>query len=300
MNWDDIRVFLAVARQGSVRNAALKLKVNHSTVSRRITSFEESLNVRLFERMPQGYLLTSAGEDFLKTAINIEEEIASVDRRIIGRDDLMSGTIRITLPSALGTAFLIEELAEFCVLYPDIKLDINCSYELADMNKREADLAIRITSDPPENLIGRSVVSMAMSNYVSKELWQKICDENDPTSPAWLVKSNSAMHEEHIKNSIFPKAPIKHIISDPDNMIAAVKAGMGISPLGCHFADSEPDLMRLPPGKTELMCDLWLLIHRDLRHTLRVKTLMDFTAKAILKHKDMLQGKPNLKLGAAE
>ena len=112
MNWDDIRIFLAVARQGSVRNAAAALKVNHSTVSRRISTFEEKMNVRLFERLPNGYLLTTAGEELLRTANKIEGEIANVDRLIVGKDERMSGKIRVTLPSALGTSFLFEKFAE--------------------------------------------------------------------------------------------------------------------------------------------------------------------------------------------
>ncbi len=300
MNWDDIRIFLAVARQGSVRSAALKLNVNHSTVSRRITAFEESMNVRLFERMQNGYLLTSAGEDLLKTANKIEEEVASVDRRIIGRDEQMSGTIRVTLPSALGTSFLIKEFAEFCSLYPDIKLDIDCSYELADMNKREADLAIRVTNDPPDNLIGRRVLSVAKSAYVSRELWKRICDENDPAEPEWLAWDRSVIHEEYIKTSIFPRASIKHIISEPESLHVAVKAGMGIAAIPCQLADLDPTLMRLPPGKTEVVCEIWVLIHKDLRHTLRVKTFMDFTANALLKHKDLLEGNFLLDQNVAE
>ncbi len=187
MNWDDIRIFLAVARNGSVRNAAISLNVNHSTVSRRITSFEEHLKVRLFERMANGYLLTAAGEDLLETASNIENQVARADSRIMGQDIQMSGNICVTLPAALSTTILIDEFAEFCELYPDINLELIHSYELADLNKREADVAIRVTNNPPESLVGRKVVSMGKAIYVSKNLWEKLNRKENPVEPKWLT-----------------------------------------------------------------------------------------------------------------
>lgn len=293
MNWDDIRIFLAVARQGSVRNAAAALKVNHSTVSRRISTFEEKMNVRLFERLPNGYLLTTAGEELLRTANKIEGEIANVDRLIVGKDERMSGKIRVTLPSALGTSFLFEKFAEFCELYPEISLDINCSYEVADLNKREADLAIRVTKNPPENLIGRNVVTAALSTYISKELWEKTQSEETPTLPPCLAESKSMIHEEHFRNNICSKTPIKHYINNLDSLFNAVKAGMGIALLPCLMCDKDPELMRFPPGKTKFIHDIWVLIHKDLRHTLRIKTFKDFTIKALLENKDLIEGKFN-------
>ncbi len=290
MNWDDIRIFLAVARQGSVRSAALKLNVNHSTVSRRIAAFEETMNVRLFERMPNGYLLTLAGEDLLKAAVRMEEEVASVDRKIVGRDDRMSGTLRVTLPAVLANTVLIEEFSNFCELYPDIKLELNCSYELVDLNKREADLAIRATNEPPENLVGRQICSVGKASYISRKLWARICDENDPIEPCWMAWDKSVKQEEYIKSSIFPNAKIRHTISDHEGLYIAVKSGMGIAELACQCGDQDPEIMRLPPGKADLFCSLWVLTHRDLRHTLRVKTFMDYTAKILLKHKSLLEG----------
>ncbi|PCI32299.1 MAG: LysR family transcriptional regulator [Alphaproteobacteria bacterium] len=289
-NWDDIRIFLAVAREGSIRRAATSLKINHSTVSRRLSAFEEELNVRFFERMSTGYLLTTAGEDLLSIAQNIEDKVAVADRNLLGRDNRMSGTLKVSLPTALSTSILIKEFATFCDLYPDVDLQLIHSYELADLGKRDADVAIRITNTPPETLIGRKVVSMYSAVYISKEYWQKINDENNPTTPRWLSWSKRSEEDSYIKESIFPNAPQLNFTTNPDAMKASVKAGIGISSLACMIGDADSELMRLPPGIAAHHFDVWVLTHNDLRHTLRIKTFMDFTVKVLKKYKNRLEG----------
>jgi DNA-binding transcriptional LysR family regulator len=291
MNWDDIRIFLGVAKAGSVRNAANILKVNHSTVSRRISAFEENLGVRLFERMPTGYLLTSAGEDLLKTASKIEQEVNNVDRQIMGKDDRMSGPIRITFPPTFADLIIAETLYSFSIEFPDISFELNGNYNKLDLNKREADLAIRVTNNPPENLIGRKLLSVYGANYVSKELWNTIKHNPKSSLASWIIYGQSMSHPEHIKKSSFPDAPIKHTINFPEGILSAISAGMGIAQLPCIIADKVPDIMRLPEESAVYYSDLWVLTHKDLRHTLKVKTIMDHMAKSLLKHKDLFEGR---------
>lgn len=290
MNWDDIRIFLAVARAGTVRGAAIDLKVNHTTVSRRVSSFEESMNVRLFERVHGGHLLTSAGEDLLKTAQIIEEEVAGADRRIMGKDDRMSGPIRVTFPAALGAEHLIEDFKLFADLYPDISLELNGAYDLIDLSKREADIAIRAMNNPPENLVGRRIMSINSSLYISKPYWHRIQNGEDKKLPTLLGDEYPKTQKGQFKNSLFFNAQIKHQINFPEGLLAGVRAGMGVAALPCGMGDPDPRLMRIPPGETELMSELWVLTHNDLRHTLKVKILIDFVSKALLKYKDLFEG----------
>lgn len=289
-NWDDIRIFLAVAREGSIRRAAIKLNINHSTVSRRITAFEEDSNVRYFERMATGYLLTSAGEELLEIAQNMEEQVAIADRNLLGRDRRMSGVLKVSLPTILGTSILIEEYAEFCRKYPDVDLQLIHTYEAADLSKREADVAIRFTNNPPETLVGRKVTQANLAVYISKEYWRRINDKENPEEPRWLIWRRDGPQDTYIKESMFPNAPRLNLTDDPDAMHSAVKAGIGISGLICLSGDLDPDIMRLPPGREMRLFDVWVLTHSDLRRTLRVKTFMDFTVNALLKHQDQLKG----------
>ena len=290
MNWDDIKIFLAIAETGSVRKAADKLNVNHTTVYRRITAFEDQINARLFDREPTGFFLTLAGEEMLKTAKKIEAEVAGVDRKIVGTDSKMRGIIRVTIPPLFSKTILIEEFAKFCELYPEIELELLYSYEIVDLNAREADVALRITNDPPENLVGRKLLKLGKAIYVSKKLWQKINDKHCPIEPTWIGSKEKTIQDTFIKNSMFPNARVVHKITDFDAIYAAVKAGMGIAALSCMFGDSDKSLMRLPPGKTVPLHDIWILTHEDLRHTVKIRTFMEFTAKALLKHKQMLEG----------
>ena len=99
----------------------------------------------------------------------------------------MSGTLKVTLPTSLGTAILIKEYAEFCKLYPDVDLQLIHTYETTDLNKREADVAIRFTNTPPETLVGRKVVSVNIAVYIAKSYWHRINDKDNPEAPRWLA-----------------------------------------------------------------------------------------------------------------
>jgi len=155
MDWNDVRLFLALARGGSVRAASSEAGVSHSTVARRIETFEKRLGVRLFDRLPSGYALTRAGEDALPVAKLVEEEMEGLRRRLTGRDQQLSGRIRLTAADFLATHFLMPALAEFAKRYPHIEFEIISTYVSLDLDKREADVALRFTNDPPGHLVGR-------------------------------------------------------------------------------------------------------------------------------------------------
>lgn len=121
MDWDDIRYYLAVARHGSIRGASTHLSVNPSTVSRRIDAYEKKLGVRLFERLATGYVLTKPGQDMMFSAEIIENEIASLSRRVTGRDAQLNGKLRVTLPAPFTTHLLMHDIAEFESTYPNRK-----------------------------------------------------------------------------------------------------------------------------------------------------------------------------------
>ena len=117
-NWDDLRLFLAVARAGTLSGAAREIGVNHSTVFRRIGAFEDTLGVRLFDRLPNGYALTAAGEEMHESALRVEEEIAALDRRVTGQDLRLSGMVRITTVDMLAQGLLPRHLLAFRRAYP--------------------------------------------------------------------------------------------------------------------------------------------------------------------------------------
>src|SRR6185312_14678928 len=141
IDWDDVRYFLAVARGGSVRAAAERLEVNHTTVLRRIAQLEERLGAQMFEKLPSGYRLTAAGEEVLEFAEQMEASSNRLETRVFGRDPGVRGLLRVTLAPTLATHLFMADFAEFARQHPDIEMEILSSGELANLTNREADVA---------------------------------------------------------------------------------------------------------------------------------------------------------------
>ena len=290
-NWDDIRFFLAVARKGSIRGAAASLGVNHSTVSRRIDAFEKKLGTRLFERLSSGYLITRAGEEMSLSAAKIEAEVNTIGRQVAGRDTQLDGVLKVTLHSSLADKLLMPVFVDFRRTYPDIELDLNISHSLADLSNREADVAIRISNDPPDHLVGRRVIRYATSIYASLAYLEQTQNLQDKETLTWVGWNDAVPDPQWIRDSAYPDVPARNRIQQPLTQLAAAKAGMGLAMLPCFMADTEPDLRRVPLATVKPNRDIWVLTHEDLRHTARVRHFTDFVVQGILAKKDLLEGK---------
>ena len=291
MDWDNLRIFLALAQQKSVRGAAGALGVSHSTVSRRIESFEDSLGVRLFERLPDGFVLTPFGEDMMQTARRLEEAVNGLERRVLGQDARLRGDLRVTMPDLLAAKLLMPDLVAFGKRYPDINLEVAISYTPFDLSRREADVAIRITRDPPEALVGRKIITYARATYASRAYLAEHDPVAEPDSVTWIGWDDRSRHPRWVRETSFPGAPVRGRLNNAMVQLAAAKAGMGLAMLPCFMGDTEADLLRVPPGKPEPAWDIWILTHEDLRATARVRAFMDFMADAFLGHRDLLEGR---------
>ena len=289
-DWDDLRLFLAVARAGSLSGAARELGVNHSTVFRRMNGFEERLGVRLFERLPSGYVLTPAGEETREAALRIEDEVATLGRKVSGQDLRLSGTIRITTIDMLALGLLPRHLAAFRAAYPGIELEVHLTNAALDLGRREADVALRVGNEPPEALIGRRVGRLAFAVYGSSEYcasrpdvplkrheWIGLESEHAPLARRF-AKFLPDMKTIFRANSIAAS-------------IAAAQAGIGLAVLPCGLADPDPGLRRVADLPDDFALDLWLLTHEDLRRTARIRAFMDFLAEAIASEAALLGGR---------
>lgn len=290
-NWDDLRFFLAVARKGSVRGAAALLGVNHSTVSRRIDGFEKRLDARLFERLPSGYFITGAGEEMLHAATRIEKEVDTIGRRVVGRDARLSGLLRVTLHGSLAQKLLMPDLAAFGAAYPEIELALVLSHSMADLARREADVAIRISNEPPESLVGRRILKYANAIYASHDYLAARDLTDHGAGLNWVGWSDTVPDPQWVRESPFPKAPARNRITEPMAQMEAARAGMGLAMLPCFIGDTEPGLRRVLPRVTMPSRDIWILTHEDLRRTARVRQFIDFMAKALLAKRDLLEGR---------
>lgn len=174
MNWDDLRIFLAVARSGSISGAARQLGVQHSTISRRIRQFEEKLGTRLLERKRSGYELTPAGENVKQAASKIECEVLGVDGALLGQDTNLVGPLRVTAINNMASSVLMPMFASFSEKHPQVELHIIVSNSDASLSQREADIAIRLTNSPTDTLIGKRIVTVASTIYGSRSYLEQL------------------------------------------------------------------------------------------------------------------------------
>ncbi len=286
-DWEDLRFFLAVAQKGSIRSAAKHLQLSHSTVSRRINSFEQKLDTRLFERLDSGYTLTIAGQNMLTVVQRMENEVSTLDRQLFGQESKLKGSLRITLVQHLADHLFITDLVAFTRAYPEIELDIVVSEPNFNLTKREADIAIRVTDNPPEHLVGRKLARHQNGFYASKKYIENI---KDISSATWIGWSNDKYNKYILTEALSSETVVNHQVNMMTTQYYAAKEGLGIAKLPCFIGDKDPDLSRVPPGLSNNTWDIWLLTHQDLRYTARVRLFMDFMFEAFKSHHDLVEG----------
>lgn len=291
MNWDDLRVFLAVARSGSISSGARQLELQHSTVSRRMQKLELDLGVRLFDKVPSGYQLTAAGEDLLQAANRMEREVLSVDASLSGRDLNPSGPLRVSAIDNMASTILMPMFSDFSRQYPDVTLHLMVSNNDVSLAQREADVAIRLTNTPPETLIGKKVVTVASAIYGSPHYIKQ--SQQESGEPLWLGVECCGFHRSWTKQA---SGDLAHRFYVDDTLLtqAALKQDLGLAILPCFMGDSDPALMRYAEPQAEWDLGLWILLHPDLRRTARVLAFRDYMMAAIKAQSDLFKGlKPN-------
>jgi len=291
VNWDDLKVFLALARGGSVRVAALALGVSHSTVARRIESFEQALGVRLFDRLPDGYVLSALGEQMIERAERAESEVLGLEREVLGQDGKLAGRIRVTMPAPLASELLMPDLVRFGRLYPDIEVDLAISSDIFDLSRREADVAIRFVDKPAEHLVGRRLPEFRDAAFAAPDYIENHRFNGERATGRWIGWQDETQYPKWVRDSDFPKCRTRWLVPEVMTQLAAAKAGLGIAHLPCFLGDQDPGLQRVPPGKTKLARPGWVLTHPALRTTERVRVFVKFIVTAINGHNDLVGGR---------
>jgi DNA-binding transcriptional LysR family regulator len=296
IDWDDVRYFLAVARGGSVRAAAGRLGVNHSTVLRRIAQLEERLGAQMFEKLPSGYRLTAAGEEVLELANQMEASSHQLETRVFGRDQGVRGLLRVTLAPTLATHLLMPDFADFARLHPDIEMEIQSSGELANLTNREADVAIRVVYDRktlPLNLHGLKGPEVFGGVYISRDrlaAWRA----GAPDPLRWIVISSHGIPDWASEGEVSAQDPHKQgalfRITDSQAQIVAVRQGLGITTLPCFVGDADPLLARVPGVDLHLYGTLWLLTQGETRKTKRVRLFTEFVSRRLAAYAPLLAG----------
>jgi len=291
IDWDDVRYFLAVARGGSVRAAAARLGVNHSTVLRRVAQLERQLGARMFEKLPSGYRLTAAGEEVLDHAAEMEASSHLLETRVFGRDQTVRGPLRVTLAPNLAAHLLMPDFAAFVRQHPDVEMEILASGELANLTNRDADVAIRVVYDRqtlPPNLHGLKGPDVFGGVYISRDrltAWRE--GAADPVR--WIVISMHGVPNWADAGDV-GTAGILFRVTDGEGQLAAVRQGLGVTTLPCFVGDADPRLVRVPGAPLHQYGTIWLLTQGETRKTKRVRLFTEFMSRRLAEHADLLAG----------
>ncbi len=284
MNWDDLRYFLSVARAGSISAAGRELGVKHTTVARRIQALETDMDARLFDRTPTGYVMTQTAENLLDKVSVIEDKVKLIDRQASHSDSALAGPLKLTVAFELANRILLPKLDSFYQAYPRIELQLMMTKGLVDLARLDADLALRMTPTPPENLIGRELVKINHGLYASESLLKRFTKKlptilftSELSPPPWMKK--------HFSDSL-----VAYRIDDVGSMAVAAAQGHGVVKLPCFIGDTQPGLLRLDYELEKSKWGIWLLNHVDLRTTARVRACKEFLQQLVENSSELFEG----------
>jgi len=292
-DWDDLRVFLALSRESNLTATARKLGVSHPTVARRVKSLEDTIGARLFDRLPDRFVLTVAGEQLLADARAMEQAAESIDRRSAGLTDAAQGTVRISAGEAM-TAFLASHLPRLRRNLQCVEFELVASHMLANLSRREADLLIREQVPDLASIVTRRLGRVAYAIYANPDLAVPDAARETLRRLPWL-----GFDEEHdympgqswvlaLLEGGRPAVRVNNWLVLQD----AARAGAGLALLPCYLGDGDPALRRIGPILADVAADQWLLVHRDLRDLPRVRAVMDALVRLFQDERAALAGRP--------
>lgn len=284
MSWDDLQFLLAVAEGKSLAAAGRALGVNHTTVLRRLAQFEEKYGLRVFDRLPEGYVPTQAGQELIGAARQMAAMVCDAERRLAGQDERLEGNICLTATDTLMASLLPEVLAEFRALHPGVIVDLRASNTLFDLTRRDADIAIRPSLAPPDHLVGRRVAMVRTGIYASSP--GPVEPEGDWIGPDELLAAST------VARMFLERYPTVRIAARSDSILSwsrLAAAGLGQALLPCYLADRDPRLHRraLVP---EFDLPLWVLVHPDMKTARRVTVFTEFLYQALGRRRAAFEG----------
>jgi DNA-binding transcriptional LysR family regulator len=292
--WDDLRHFLAVHREGNLSAAARALKVDQTTVGRRIAALEAALGARLFERTAGGFTLSEAGEAVLAQARRMEEAASAARQSVWGAEARVRGPVRLTTPEALGSRFVAPRLPALVERYPELELELLTDARVLDLGRGEADLALRMVEPTQGHLVGRRLGTVRSGLYASARYLE--AHGAPPVEGGWsghrVILSGAPgadLPDERWVKGLASGARVALRTFSINAQVAAAAAGVGIAALPCYLADAVPELRRLLPGQA-VERDVWLALRKDLRRTARVRVVADFLADLFARHEVLLRG----------
>jgi DNA-binding transcriptional LysR family regulator len=282
--WDDVRFFLAVARDGSLSGAARTLKVEHSTVARRVGALEASLGVRLFDRLPRSWTLTSEGVALIAPAERLEHEALAFSRAATSTTSLQ-GTVRLSAPPVFASHFLVPRLASCADRWKGIDLDLVGEVRTANLHRREADLSLRFMRPSEPGLAARKVGELSFRLYATAT-WSSR-PEADWHFLGYGNPLSDVPHQQLLAR-IAGERPFVLRSNDLAAVHHACRAGMGLAMLPSFLARTDGDLREIPGADRPLLREIWCVVHSDVRRSPRVRLMADLIADLVQENSAVL------------
>lgn len=291
LDWNDLRYFLAVAREGSTLAAGRSLRVSQTTVARRIAALEDALGFPLFDKRQAGYALTPAGEDLVDRAEQVEQSATGFTDAAEAHTRDLSGIVCLTTHEMIAVTLLVPFLRELRDCHPDIVINIDTREDVLDLGAGEADIALRSTRSTKQSagVVGRRICRDDWTLYCSRDYaaqhgLPQTKDELKTHSlvggggPALWRQYLGWVRELGLEDNVALHYP------SPNGLLAGVRSGFGIAVLPCIVADAEPDLLRCFPPREDHGRMLWLLTHDRVRRSPRVRTVIDLLYDWLTRH----------------
>lgn len=294
LNWDDIRYFLELARTGSLSGAARRLRVEHSTVARRVDALEQSLGIRLFDRLPKAWSLTPEGETLVAQAGRLDEEAQAFSRTALGVSSLQ-GTVRVSAPPVLAGHFLVPRLAALRPRWRNIDLEVIGESRDANLARGEADLAIRMSRPTAPGLAARCIGEMGYGLYAARAYTDRPAEDWE-----FLGYDDSLIQvpQQRWLAQVAGRRRFVFRSNDLAALLNAARVGLGITVLP-HFLAAQDDLLeRVADPACPTLRQIWLVMHPDVKRSPRVRLIADVLADVVGEADALMSGRDILNQAA--
>jgi DNA-binding transcriptional LysR family regulator len=293
LNWDDVRIFLAVARSGRFVTAGKRLGIDHTTVARRISALEASVGSRLLDRSPRGVTLTLEGQRLLGHAQRVEEEMLAAADDVAHADERLAGPVRLATPAGLGTYVIAPQVRRFVDEYPEIELSLIPESKAFSLAQREADILVGLHRPMHGNLVSQRLADYWLGLYASPEYLARRPPIRSVADLAahdfvWSVSDLVGFSEIKVLDHIAKDSRIALRSSSVHVQHTAVASGLGIGLLHGFAAAHDARLVPVLEGEVHEMRTYWLSVHANYRSMPRVRAVIDFL------HALVSEGRPHL------
>jgi DNA-binding transcriptional LysR family regulator len=281
LEWSDVRVFLAIARSGTLGAAAKRIGQTQPTMGRRLRALEQALGHMLFQRTSDGFVLTDEGTAVLAYAERMEEEALGFTRALTGNESQLTGLLRVSSSDWFGIHILTPVFAKFLSRNPGISLELITDARLYNLARREADLAFRITPFDEPDIIQRKLMHMDYALYGHDDLVAPVSGDGEGLTLISMDSAFGTLPDVVWTQRVLPKAKIMFGSNNRGVQARMCAEGAGFAVLPCPLGDATPGIRRIDLGEAPPGRDVWLGYHRDLRRVARLRALLDATIEAL-------------------